>query len=70
MFWIGLMVGFIVFALAPAAYILWCMHGLGVSFKEFGAVAKSNAYAFGNRESTVQVWHDGELLDIVTLEEK
>lgn len=70
MFWIGFIVGFVVFAAAPLAYLLWCMHVLGLSFKEFGGVANANACAFTNRESTVQVWHDGELLDIVTLEEK
>ena len=70
MFWIGLIVGIIIAAVLPFGYLMWCMYCTGTSFREFGAMTMCNAYAVTNRESAVQVWHDGELIDEVVLEEK
>ena len=70
MFWIGFAIGGLALAALCFAYFAFCMWVTGTSFEEFGAVVQANAAAFGNRESVMQVYHDGELLTEVTLEEK
>lgn len=70
MFWIGFIVGIISLLALVFACFVFCMCVTGTTWEEFQAVVMANADAFGNRESVMQVWHDGELLNEVTLEEK
>lgn len=70
MFWIGFIVGVMFLFMASFAFFMLCMGVTDTSFEEFGAVVQANAAAFGNRESVMRVYHDGELLEEVTLKEK
>ena len=70
MFWIGLIVGIVV-----GAVVLYLL-SRGLMAVVFGSYEKySEGFgllltASGNRESTVQVWHDGDCLDEVIFEEE
>ena len=70
MFWIGLIVGIVIWNLLSFAVVVGCMWLCNISIEEFGGLINITASAVGNRESRIQVWHDDELLDEVTLEEK
>ena len=70
MFWIGFIVGIITLIVASFAFLAWCFWVTETTFEEFKSVVNVNAAAWANRESVMQVWHDGELLDEVILEEK
>lgn len=70
MFWIGLIVGVVITLLAIAGYFLWCMKNAQMSFREYGDFCEFLGDALDNRESTMQVWHDGELLNEMNFEEK
>lgn len=70
MFWIGFIVGFII-ALAAAATLLWycCWKTYG-TVDTFNAMVNVTQIAANNRESRVEVWHDGECLDMAIFEEE
>lgn len=70
MFWIGLIVGIAFMVMASFAFFMFCLWATGTSLEEFEGVVYANAAAFGNRESTIQVWHDGEVVNEFTLKEK
>ena len=70
MFWIGMIVGIVVTFLVSFAYIAWCFKVTGVTYDEYADMTEVIGEAITNRESTIQVWHNGELLDETVLEEK
>lgn len=70
MFWIGFIVGMVVTIVLPLAYIAWCFYVCRVDYVEFCDVRESIAQALVNRESTITVTHDEEVLSSVTLKEK
>ena len=70
MFWIGLIVGVVLTVVIAAAYIKWCFWICKVDRDEFDDYLEVVSDALNNRESTLQVYHDGELLNEVTFKEK
>lgn len=70
MFWIGLIVGVVITLMASAGYFLWCLHETKMNFRDFGDFVEILGDAVDNRESTMQVWHDGELMNEMVFEEK
>ena len=67
MFWIGMIVGAFTFILLSCCFVAWCMHVSGVSLSEFKGMASLNTCAIQNRESRIEVWHEGMLLNDLTL---
>lgn len=70
MFWIGLIVGILISVVAVIAIIKWCFWVTKVDRDEFDDYVDVISDAIWNRESTLQVYHDGELLNEVTFKEK
>ena len=62
MFWIGMIVGIVLFITVFLGYFGWCMHITGTSWDDFVNLVLVNETAIENRESTVQVWHEGDCL--------
>lgn len=71
MFWIGIVIGFIV---ATAIYVGIVLSGwkiIGLRNAEEALELGELLVGVGNdREATINVYHDGELIDTMTLEEK
>lgn len=71
MFWIGLIVGIIVGAVGYGLNAVRLgAKASNMSLEEFWDCASLIVEAGHNRESTVTAWHDGEMLDVVELEER
>lgn len=70
MFWIGMIIGAIIGYLALWVHVAWACKSFGVSYAEFNSIADTIGEAVTNRESEIQVWHDGRLIDVTYLEEK
>jgi hypothetical protein len=70
MFWIGLIVGIIISVVAFAGYFMWCLYCTQMSFDDFEDFCDVLGDAVWNRESSMQVWHDGELINEMIFEEK
>lgn len=70
MFWIGFIVGVVITLLAFTGLFLWSMKTLQMDFREYGEFCELLGDAVENRESTMQVWHDGELVNEMDFEEK
>ncbi len=70
MFWIGLIVGVVLTVVIAAAYIMWCFWITKIDRDEYRDYIDVVCDALWNRESTLQVYHDGELLNEVTFKEK
>ena len=70
MFWIGMIVGIVLVIGGTLGYFMYCMHITGTSWEDYNNLVEVNATAIGNRESTVQVIHEGECLFEATFEEK
>ena len=70
MFWIGLIVGVVLTVAIAAAYIMWCFWVCKIDRDEYCDYVEVMSDAIRNRESTLQVYHDGELLNEVTFKEK
>ena len=70
MFWIGMIVGTIIGFLAFWVFVVLACKSMGVSFTEVNNIADTIGEALTNRESEIQVWHDGRLIDVTYLEEK
>ena len=70
MFWIGLIVGILISVVAVIAIIKWSFWVTKVDREEFDDYIEVLGAAIWNRESTLQVYHDGELLNEVTFKEK
>lgn len=70
MFWIGLIVGIVLTVVIATAFVMWCFWVAQVDRDEFRGYTEVIGAALWNRESTLQVYHDGELLDEVTFKEK
>lgn len=69
MFWIGLIVGIITTVVLVGGHVLVCLKGSYKSADEFWGMVDVIHEAVTNRESTIQVWHDGEVIEAMTLEE-
>lgn len=70
MFWIGLIVGVLFTVGLAFAWIKYCFWITKVDREEFNDYIDVLGDAIWNRESTLQVYHDGELLNEVTFKEK
>ena len=70
MYWIGLIVGILVTIMVEVAFFMWCMYVSETSWDDFYNLVGANATAIENRESTMQVYHDGECLFEAVFEEK
>jgi FtsZ-interacting cell division protein ZipA len=70
MFWIGLIVGVLIAAVALIAIIAWTFWATKMDLDEYRGYLDVVSAALNNRESTLQVYHNGELLDEVTFVEK
>jgi len=70
MFWIGLIVGIIVALVLLLAITVWCCHVTKVDYHEFCDMRDAVTEAIWNRESMIEVTHNGEVLSTVTLVEK
>jgi hypothetical protein len=70
MFWIGFIVGMITLIAAVFAFIAWCFYVTKVDYVEYCDMRDAVAEAVVNRESTITVTHDDEVLSSVTLKEK
>lgn len=71
MFWIGIVVGAIVGWLGSAAFHLWYgMRACDMSYDEFLNFAALGVQAGDNRESTITVTHDDEVVDVLVLKEE
>lgn len=69
MYWIGLIVGVIVTVIVEFAFFLWCMYVTETSWADYRNLVGVNRAAIENRESTVQVYHDGECIFETVFEE-
>lgn len=71
MFWIGIIVGVI---LGAVGYGLNAIRigakAMNMTVEELFDCSKLMVEAGHNRESTIAVWHDGEVLETVDLEER
>lgn len=70
MFWIGMIVGMLILAGATFGWVAYCFAVTGVTRDEFDEITNMLGEAVANRESTIQVWHDGELIESAVLAEK
>lgn len=71
MFWIGLIVGAIVGWFGSAAFHLWYgMRATNMNWDEYTDYCALGVEAGNNRESTITVTHDGEVLNELVLEEE
>lgn len=71
MFWIGIIVGIIIGVVAGWAILaLFTLKYTNMTMDEISACGWLIAEAGNNRAATMSVYHDGELLDMVELEEK
>ena len=71
MFWIGLIVGAIVGTIGLVALIvLYGLKYFNMSWNEAAAMSSIYHEAGHNRESTITLTHNGEVLDELTLEEE
>ena len=70
MFWIGMIVGAIIWTLICIAILVYCCKSCGVSRAEFNSMVDTVSEAVENRASEIQVWHDGMLIDVTYLEER
>lgn len=70
MFWIGLIVGIIVGTVILYLLSRLVMTAMFGSYEKYSEGFELLLTASDNRESTVQVWHDGECLDEVIFEEE
>jgi H+/gluconate symporter-like permease len=69
MFWIGLIVGIIIAIIASVGFAAYCCKKVYGDRKTFMSMVDVTRVAAENRESEVQVYHDGELLKIAFFEE-
>lgn len=71
MLWIGIIIGIIIGVVATIAI---CTHLMlkwaNMTSDEYLECIDLVVNAGQNREAAVQVWHDGELIDAIILEEK
>lgn len=62
MFWIGLIVGIVISAIAIQLYFIYVMNLAGASWDDMAELGRAGFEAFGNRESKLVVMHDDECL--------
>lgn len=71
MFWIGLIVGIIIGWIGSMVFHVWsAMRKANMSLVEFISFACLAIDAGNNRESTITVTHEGEVLNELVLEEE
>lgn len=63
MFWIGLIIGMIIAAIAIVGFIAFCCKVTYGTKETFDSMVDVVITAGENRESVVKVFHDGEELD-------
>lgn len=70
MYWIGLIVGILVTIIVEFALFKLAMYYVDMNWKDFDKLVDTNKAALDNRESTVQVYHDGECVFEAVFEEE
>lgn len=70
MFWIGLIVGVVIGLVALVVLFLWSLHVNKMDLCDYVEFCYVLGDAVENRESSMQVWHDGELINEMIFEEK
>ena len=70
MFWIGLIVGLLIPVIVYFVAYLFVTRIMFDSPDEYWDAIGAVHEAVCNRESEIQVWHHGELINSVTLEER
>lgn len=69
MFWTGMIVGVVTGVAATFGVSLYHCAKTAGSLGKWGDICEMIDVANDNRESEIQVWHNGELLNTVVLEE-
>lgn len=69
MFWIGMIVGIVLMIAAIYGFYRYLSYTCGASAEDFAELGAIGMVAWSNRESTVQVWHDGDRLLETVFEE-
>lgn len=70
MLWIGIAIGFVVGIVLVSAYLFVCCAATYGSYDTFKSMVDVTTAATENRESVVQVYHDGEVLETAIFPEQ
>ena len=70
MFWIGFIVGILVFNVLSIAFFMYCCAVTHTSVDDFKNLVEANSTALVNRESRIEVYHNDECLFDAVFEEK
>lgn len=70
MFWIGFIAGMFALAVLAVVYFIFCCAVTHTTVEDFNNLVEANTAALINRESRIEVHHDGECLFEATFEER